>query len=139
MAIKTFRDLKVWQKAMALVTEVYQVSKCFPSEEMYGLTSQIRRSAVSIPSNIAEGYGRNATNDYIRFLRISIGSLYELETQLEISLNLGYLNSEHFERIHGACREVERMLTSLARSLGESVGRGVKRVQRHRGTEAQSL
>jgi len=76
--MKTYRDLLVWQKAMTLVTEVYRKTKTFPREEVYGLTSQVRRSAVSIPSNIAEGYGRNSTSDYIRFLQIASGSLYEL-------------------------------------------------------------
>jgi len=78
--MKTYRELIVWQKYMILVTEIYKVSKLFPSEENFGLTSQIRRSAVSIPSNISEGYGRNSLNDYIRFLNISVGSLYELQT-----------------------------------------------------------
>ncbi len=73
---------------MVLVTEVYEISKKFPKDELYGLTSQIRRCAISLPSNIAEGYGRNSTNDYIHFLRIASGSLYELQTQMEISLNL---------------------------------------------------
>ena len=75
----------MWQKPMVLVTEVYKISKEFPNDETYGLTSQIRRCAVSIPSNIAEGYGRNSTNDYIHFLRIATGSLYELQTQMEIA------------------------------------------------------
>ena len=91
--MKTYRDLIVWQKSMVLVTEVYKISKEFPNDETYGLTSQIRRCAVSIPSNIAEGYGRNSTNDYIHFLRIATGSLYELQTQMEIALNLHYIGS----------------------------------------------
>lgn len=73
---------------MKLVTDVYLITKPLPKEELYGLTSQIRKSSVSVPSNIAEGYGRNSTNDYIRFLQIASGSLYELQTQLEICLNL---------------------------------------------------
>ena len=116
--IRTFRDLVVWQKAMALVTEIYRHTKSFPKDETYGLISQIRRSAVSIPSNIAEGFGRHATNDYLRFLRISMGSLSELETQIEISRNLGYLDNDEFETLESGCREVERMLSSLIRSLG---------------------
>ena len=82
--MKTFRELIVWQKAMSFVTEVYQVSKQFPKDETFGLTSQIRRSAVSIPSNISEGYGRQGLNDYLRFLNIAMASLFELQTQLEI-------------------------------------------------------
>ena len=85
MGIKSYRDLFVWQKAMELVTAVYAIPKVFPKEEQYGLTAQIRRSAVSVPSNIAEGYGRNSTLDYTRFLQIARGSLYELQTQLEIA------------------------------------------------------
>ena len=115
--IKTYRDLIVWQKSMVLVTKIYQITKSFPNNETYGLVSQIRRCAVSIPSNIAEGYGRNSTNDYVRFLCIAMGSLYELETQIEISLNLRYLNKTNFERLYESSREVERMLSSLIRKL----------------------
>ena len=85
--MKTYRDLVVWQKSMVLVTEVYEISKKFPKEELYGLTSQIRRCAISLPSNIAEGYGRNSTNDYIHFLRIASGSLYELSREIELMLS----------------------------------------------------
>jgi four helix bundle protein len=112
-AIKTYRDLLVWQKAMLIVTEVYTVSSKFPQNEMYGLTSQIRRSAVSIPSNIAEGYGRNSTGDYRRFLQIAVASLFELQTQLEISKNLGYCPKENFDSIIEKSYELERMLSSL--------------------------
>ncbi len=76
--IKTYRELIVWEKSMSLVNQIYKVSKQFPNDENFGLTSQLRRSAVSVPSNIAEGYGRNSLNDYIRFLNISVGSLYEI-------------------------------------------------------------
>ncbi len=103
--IKTYRDLLVWQKAMVLVTEIY------------GLTSQLRRCAISIPSNIAEGYGRHSTQDYIRFLQIATGSLYELQTQVEISMNLEYLGQSEAERIYSLSREMERMLSSLIRKI----------------------
>jgi four helix bundle protein len=115
--IRTFRDLLVWQKAMRLVTKLYRVSASFPKEEIYGITSQMRRCAVSIPSNIAEGFGRQSTGDYVRFLSIAEGSLYELQTQLEISLNLTYLTSEQYESLDSSTREIERMLTSLIRKL----------------------
>ncbi len=98
--MKTYRELIVWRKSMILVTKVYKVSKLFPSEENFGLISQIRRSAISIPSNISEGYGRNSLNDYIRFLNISVGSLYELQTQIEISFNLKYIDKENFEVVY---------------------------------------
>lgn len=118
--IKTYRDLNVWKKSMNLVTEVYKTTNMFPRDEMYGLTSQIRRSAVSIPSNIAEGYGRNSTDDYIRFLQISLGSLYETQTQVEISNNLNYLNHEKFHNLHESMREIERMLTALIFKIRKS-------------------
>ncbi len=109
MSIKSFRDLIVWQKAMVLVTEIY------------GLTSQIRRSAISVPSNIAEGYGRNSTLDYTRFLQIARGSLYELQTQLEIAANIDYLQSAQYEEITHAINEIERMLNSLIRKLSDNL------------------
>jgi four helix bundle protein len=115
--IKTFRDLFVWQKSMNLVTQIYNITKEFPDEEKYGLVSQLRRCAISIPSNIAEGYGRNQTNDYIRFLQISISSLYELQTQLEISFNLEYLEQEPFDKLKESTREIERMLSSLIKNV----------------------
>ena len=115
--MRSYRDLKVWQKSMLLVSDVYLITRTFPKEEVYGLVSQIRRSAVSIPSNIAEGYGRNSTNDYIRFLQIASGALYELQTQLEISMKLGYLLRDGFERVYEQSREIERMLSSLIKKL----------------------
>ncbi|OIP26336.1 MAG: four helix bundle protein [Dehalococcoidia bacterium CG2_30_46_19] len=115
--MKTYRDLQIWQKSMTLVTEVYKISKGFPKDEAYGLTSQIRRCAISIPSNIAEGYGRNSTNEYIHFLRIATGSLYELQTQIEICMNLDYLNRGEFDKLYELSREIERMISSLAGKL----------------------
>jgi len=102
---------------MTLVAELYKISKGFPKDEAYGLTSQMRRCAISIPSNIAEGYGRNSTNEYIHFLRIATGSLYELQTQIEISMNLCYLNRDEFDKLYESSREIERMLSSLIRKL----------------------
>ncbi|MEA2040077.1 MAG: four helix bundle protein [Thermodesulfobacteriota bacterium] len=117
VGIKTYRDLIVWQRSMVLVNEIYKISKKFPNDEIYGLISQIRRCAVSIPSNMAEGYGRNSTNDYIHFLRIATGSLYELQTQMEISLNLNYIDRSEFDELYKLSREIERMLSSLIRRL----------------------
>ena len=102
---------------MDLVTAVYSITKEFPKEELYSLTSQIRRSAVSVPSNIAEGYGRYSTQDYIRFLQIACGSLYELQTQLEISVNLKYMAEENSEGIFNLLNEIERMLNSMIKKL----------------------
>jgi four helix bundle protein len=93
---KIYRDLIVWQRAMQLVTEIYQTSKTWPREETYGLTSQIRRCAVSIPSNIAEGFARRSQGDYLRFLNIAMGSLFELQTQLEVAKNIGFIDALKF-------------------------------------------
>ena len=111
--MKTFRDLLIWQKAMVLVTNSYHSTATFPKEEQFGLTSQLRRCAVSIPSNIAEGFGRNTNKDYHRFLRISLGSLFEYQTQIEIAHNLNYIPLHDFQTIHESSRELERMLTSF--------------------------
>ena len=99
MDYKDYTSLNVWKEAKSLVTSVYKLTQKFPSTENYGLTSQIRRCAVSVPSNIAEGCGRNHTKDSIQFFYISRGSLYELETQLHISLDLEYINQEELEKI----------------------------------------
>ncbi|NEW82618.1 MAG: four helix bundle protein [Mariniphaga sp.] len=117
--MKTYRDLIVWQKSMLIVLLVFKETLCFPKEEVYGLTAQIRISAVSIPSNIAEGYGRNSTGDYIRFLQIASGSLYEFQTQLEICLQLG-LKKEKFEEIKSLSIEIEKMLSSLLSKVKDS-------------------
>ena len=115
----TFRDLKVWDKSMKLVTKVYEKSKVFPSEETYGLTSQIKKSAISIPSNIAEGYGRDGKKDYLKFLNISISSLFELQTQIEIANNLNFLSQKEFDEIYEETKEIERMLSSFIRKIKE--------------------
>jgi four helix bundle protein len=115
--IQSFRDLIVWQKSMKLVTEIYIATRSFPSEELYALTSQLRRCAISIPSNIAEGYGRRSTLDYKRFLQIAVGSTFELQTQIEIASNLKYLSSELFGNLSNATKEIELMLLSLINKL----------------------
>ena len=98
---------------MNFVTEIYKVSKSFLKEETFGLTSQLRRSAVSIPSNISEAYGREEVKDYLRFLNIAIASLFELQTQLEIAFNLEYIKKEEFNKLYELSREIERMLSSF--------------------------
>lgn len=115
--MKTFRDLLVWQKSMSFVTETYNESKSFPKEETFGLTSQIRRSAISIPSNISEGFGREGVKDYLRFLNIAISSLFELQTQLEIAFNLKFIAKVVFTRLYELSREIERMLSSCIRII----------------------
>ena len=98
---------------MNLVTQVYKCTQGFPKEEVFGLTSQIRRCSVSIPNNIAEGYGRVSSNEFVRFLNIATGSLFELQTQIEIAHNLNYIPLHDFQTIHESSRELERMLTSF--------------------------
>jgi len=102
---------------MAFATIIYQYSSSFPSTEQYGLTSQLRRAAISVPSNIAEGYGRHSTGDYLRFLQIANGSLYEIQTQIEIALNLDYLKKSEFDPLYLQSREIERMLSSLIQKV----------------------
>jgi four helix bundle protein len=115
--IKTFKDLIVWQKAMDLVTGIYKETKRFPGDELFGLSSQIRRCAVSIPSNIAEGYGRSSREEYKRFLQIAISSLFELQTQIEIALNLQYFSENIYTMLFSKSREIEAMLVTLIRRL----------------------
>lgn len=115
--MSTFRDLKIWQKSMNFVTHIYKETECFPDSEKYGLVSQIRRSAVSIPSNIAEGYGRNSDGDFHRFLNISMGSLFEVQTHLQIAQNLDYIDDSTNNQLYELSREIERMLSSFIRSL----------------------
>jgi four helix bundle protein len=115
--LKTFKDLLVWQKSYQLCLSIYKITKTYPQEEKFGLTSQMRRSSVSIPSNIAEGYGRKTTQEYIYSCYVAYGSLCELETQLLLSTDLDYMNRENFGNIEENLREVERMLKALIKSL----------------------
>lgn len=119
--MKTFRDLLIWQKSMALITNCYTISANFPKEEQFGLTSQIRRCAISIPSNIAEGFGRGTNKEYYRFLTISLGSLFEFQTQIEIAYNLNYITSENFNKLYEDSRELERMLTSFMNKIKDTL------------------
>ncbi len=117
--MNSFRELKVWQKAMDLVTDIYAITTIFPQHEQFGITSQIRRSSISIPSNIAEGFGRNSNNEFVRFLRIAIGSLFELQTQLEISKNLKFISIEEFNKMLLESTEIEKMIKALIKSLNK--------------------
>jgi four helix bundle protein len=119
--IKSHRDLIVWQKAMDLVVAVYQATKNFPKEETYGLTSQIRRAAASIPANIAEGQGRRLGGEFQQFLGNARGSLMELDTHLELALRLDYFDPESYSALNRRVTEVGKMLNGLLRSLRSSI------------------
>ncbi len=115
--MRDFKSLKVWQKGIKLVVEVYKSSKNFPSEELYGLTSQMRRSAISIPSNIAEGSGRNSDKEFHRFLDISLGSSFELETQIIIAHELEFLSDNTFSELSKKVQEEQKMITGLQKTI----------------------
>ena len=116
--MENYKDLIVWKRGMELVEAAYKVAALLPREEMYALSDQIRRSAVSIPSNIAEGYGRNSTRDYARFLSIARGSRYELETQLLLSVQLGYVKECEIDHAIQLGEEVGKMLNVIISKLG---------------------
>ena len=115
--MESYKELKVWQKAMILVKEIYSVVKLLPREEQFALSEQMRRSAVSIPSNIAEGFGRNSKNDYVRFLNITKSSSYELETQLYICVMLKYVSKEQTQTALALTDEIGKMLSTLAKTI----------------------
>jgi four helix bundle protein len=121
--LKNYRELLVWQKAYRLCIAIYIVTKRFPKEEKFGLTSQVRRAAVSVPSNIAEGYGRKTTPEYIHALYVAYGSNCELETQILLSRDLGYIEVEDMRRLQEDIGEVERMLKALIKSLEKKLSK----------------
>lgn len=112
-----FKELLVWQKSINFVTEIYEVTNNCPKDEMYGLTSQIRRASISIPSNIAEGNSRRSVADYLQFLKIARGSCAEVETQLIIAQNLKFLSEEHYLKLNQDIIEISKMLNGLINSL----------------------
>ncbi|TMU50987.1 four helix bundle protein [Flagellimonas algicola] len=111
--MRNFRELEVWKDARKLVKEVYLITKLLPKTETYGLTQQIQRSAVSIPANIAEGCGKNSNRDFARFLQISLGSIYELETHLILCNDLGFIPSKEFKTLVKAIQLLQKRLTAL--------------------------
>lgn len=112
-----FKKLAIWQLSIDLATLVYKSTKDFPKSEVYGLTSQIRRAAVSIASNIAEGSGRNTDKDFARFLDIAIGSSFELETQIEIAFLLEYIEKDIYEQLIQNCSQLQKMIYSFRKKL----------------------
>jgi four helix bundle protein len=119
--IRSYRDLRVWQRGMDLVESIYVITQSFPKHEIYGLTSQMRRAAVSIPANIAEGHSREHTKEFRNFLSVAQGSISELETEVEIATRLGYLTAEQFRRlmdnIAGLAKQVRALREALAKKL----------------------
>ena len=120
MAGRNYTDLIAWQKSMDLAQELYRATARFPKEEMYGLTSQLRRAAVSVPSNIAEGQGRRTTGAFLQHLSIAHGSLRETETQMLLAARLGYLSDKAAASLMKQAGEVGRLITGLANSLSKS-------------------
>ncbi|MCW8130643.1 MAG: four helix bundle protein [Planctomycetota bacterium] len=121
--VKSYRDLKVWNDSVDLAVRMYGATEGFPKAEQFGLTSQLRRAAVSVPSNIAEGEQRGTTADYIRFLRISLGSTGEIDTQLEIARRLDYLEEAKHQNLRTNVEEIRRMLSGLVTSLEAKLSR----------------
>ena len=117
MKSSNYKELKVWQKAMDLTVEVYKLVELLPKEETYALSDQMRRAVVSIPSNIAEGQGRNSDKEFIQFLSIARGSLWELETQIEICLRIGYIDQSLATNTNNLIAEISKMLNALSNSL----------------------
>ena len=115
--MKDFRQLQVWEKSHQLALAVYKATKEFPKEELYGLTSQIRRASMSIPTNIAEGCGRNTDPEFARFLQFAMGSAGETEYQLLLARDLGFLPDDTYNMLHNNVEEVKRMLASLLKTL----------------------
>ena len=124
MPIESYRGLSVWQKAMDLVVRSYELAKCLPPSELYGLASQIQRAAVSVPANIAEGYGRHHRGDYLHHLSVANGSLKELETHLLVAQRLSYLREDQIEPALALASEVGRMLGGLAARLRKAGSSG---------------
>ena len=119
--INSYKDLIVWQKSIALVTEIYKLTKTFPAEEKFGIVNQLNRAVVSIPANIAEGWGRESSKNYLQFLRISRGSLMETETILVISKNLNYIDDENFRMISEKLDETGKILQGLIKGVQQKI------------------
>lgn len=117
--MKTHKDLDVWKLSIEFVTEIYNLTKDFPKEEQFGLTNQIRRASVSIPSNIAEGAGRRSDKEFLQFLYISMGSIQEIDTQLLISLNLNYLTKSEYEILLTKLDQISKMISGLIKFVKE--------------------
>ncbi len=134
--IRSFRNLVAWQKAFSLGLEVYRLAAMLPDTERFGLVSQLRRGATCIASNIAEGYGRGRRSDYVRFLRVARGALYELDTQLMFSVKLAYFSQSTYDKVKSRLDECERILAGLIRSLEQPAKAHVLSSSSHDATMA---
>jgi len=117
MEIRSYRDLKVWQKSMRIAQEIYSVTAQFPQEELYGLSGQMRRAAISVPSNIAEGHARDSSREYLRYISITFGSVAELETQITLAAYCGYITEESEGALLNKLHEIGIMLRSLQSAM----------------------
>src|SRR5882672_2553432 len=124
--VRGYRDLVVWQDSMNLVVAIYSITAAFPREERYSLVDQLRRAAVSVPSNIAEGHGRSRTGDYLRHLSVAVGSLGEVETQVQIARRLEYIAEDDESRLLDSCNAIAKMLGGLIRSLRRRLESGAR-------------
>jgi four helix bundle protein len=116
----SYRDIKVWQRAIELVVDIYSCTRTFPKEEVYGLVAQLRRAAASVPSNIAEGKGRRTDREFLLFLHHARGSIFEVETQVTIASRLGYLSETEVRRLGISAAEIARMLSGLIKAISSS-------------------
>ena len=117
MGMHNYRELKIWQRSMDFVVRIYEATSKFPTDEKFGLTSQLRRCAISVPSNISEGAGRETNQEFKRFLQFSMGSLNELRTQIEIAFRIGYLKIDSFDRLAEEALQIYKMILSFYNSL----------------------
>ncbi len=119
--IKTYKDLNIWKRSIELVKDVYEITRLFPKEELYGLTSQIRRSSIAIPSNIAEGFTRFYNKEYRQFLYIALGSCAELETQITISNSLNYIDDGSAKKLSDEIEIICKMITNLIKKINNKI------------------
>nr|WP_297306892.1 four helix bundle protein [uncultured Flavobacterium sp.] len=119
--MRTHKDLEVWKLSIDFVTEIYAITKSYPKEEQFGITNQIRRAAVSVPSNIAEGAGRRSDKEFLQFLYIALGSVQEIDTQLLISLNLEFISKSDYDNLMTKLNQISKMLFGLIKSIKQKL------------------
>ncbi len=121
ISVRTHKDLEVWKLSIDFVTEIYAITKSYPKEEQFGITNQIRRAAVSVPSNIAEGAGRRSDKEFLQFLYIALGSVQEIDTQLLISLNLEFISKSDYDNLMTKLNQISKMLFGLIKSIKQKL------------------